>query len=135
MLPAAGISHGRAQTARELMQYRHQAALVRHAALDALGHQLLELRGRILKIAVAGPVRLRHGAQRAHAAIGLVRSALVQLHLAGRLLGAGEHAADHDAVRAGGQRLGDVARVADAAVGDDRDAACPRAPWRRGRWR
>ena len=39
----------------------------------------------------------------------------------GRLLGAGEDGAEHDAVGAGGERLGDVAGIADAAVGDQRD--------------
>ena len=67
-------------------------------------------------------MRLRHGAERAHAAIRLVRRALVQLDFARRLLGAGEQAADHHAVRAGDDRLGDVAGEADAAVGDQRHA-------------
>ena len=43
--------------------------------------------------------------------------------VAGALGQAGEEAADHHAVGPGGEGLGDVARVADAAVGDDRDAA------------
>ena len=41
------------------------------------------------------------------------------LQVAGRLVGAGEPGADHHVGRAGGQRQGDVARVADAAVGPD----------------
>jgi hypothetical protein len=43
---------------------------------------------------------------------------LIKLDFSGRFLGAGEHPADHHAVRAGGDRLADVARIADAAVGD-----------------
>ena len=66
---------------------------------------------------------LLHRAERAHAAIALVRAALVQLDFARRFFGAGEHAADHHAVRAGGERLGDVAGVADAAIGDQGRAA------------
>ena len=73
-----------------------------------------------------------HGAERAHAAIGLVGAALVELDLAGRFLGAGEQAADHHAVRAGGDRLGDVAGIADAAIGDQRHAGALAAP--RPRW-
>ena len=40
----------------------------------------------------------------------------------GALVGAGEQRAEHDGVGAGDERLGDVARVLQAAVGDDRDA-------------
>ena len=81
-----------------------------------------------LEVAVGAAVG--HRAERAHAAVDLVRAALVEDDLAGRLVGAGEERADHHASRAGGERLGDVARVLDAAVGDDRDAvrgARPRA--------
>ena len=77
-----------------------------------------------LEIAVlAAPL---HGADGAHAAVNLVASALVQDRLARALFGAGEKAADHDARGAGRQRLGDVARELDAAVGDDRDAGLVR---------
>ena len=61
-----------------------------------------------------------HRPERAHAAIGLEAPALVDDRLPGALGQAGEQAADHHAVGPGGERLGDVARVADAAVGDDR---------------
>ena len=60
--------------------------------------------------------------RRAHAAVGLVGAALKQLDLARRFFGAGEQAAQHDGVGAGGERLGDVAGIADAAVGDQRHA-------------
>jgi hypothetical protein len=73
------------------------------------------------KVAVAAP--FLHRLDRAHAAVELVGAALEENRLAGALLGAGEEAADHDAVGAGGDRLGDVAREANAAVGDDRDVA------------
>src|SRR6185437_12921901 len=59
-----------------------------------------------------------HRADRAHAAIALVRTPLVELDVAGRLLGAGEEAAEHHRGGAGGDRLRDVARVANATVGD-----------------
>ena len=80
----------------------------------------------VLEVAVGRA--FAHRADRAHAAVLLVRAALEQDDVAGRLLGAGEHAAHHHGRRAGRDRLRDVARVADAAVGDDRDAACLRAP-------
>ena len=40
------------------MQDRHQAALVRHAAFDAFGHELFELGGGVLEIAIGGAVAL-----------------------------------------------------------------------------
>ena len=46
--------------------------------------------------------------------------------LARALVGAGEQRAEHDGVGAGDERLGDVARVLQAAVGDDRDAGLAR---------
>ena len=91
-----------------------------HAALDAFGHQLVGVGG-VLEVAVLAA--LLHRADRAHAAVALVGAALEQLDLARRFLGAGEQAADHHRAGAGDQRLGDVAGVADAAVGDQRDAA------------
>jgi hypothetical protein len=50
-------------------------------------------------------VRCGHGAQRTHAAIGLVGAALVQLDFARRFLGAGEQADHHHAVRTGAMAL------------------------------
>ncbi len=113
---------------------RTDAALVRHAAFDALGHQLLDARlGRPGSSGRRSP-GLRHRAERAHAAIRLVRAALVELDLARRLLRCrrtGRRSSSQCAPAT--MRLGDVARVANAAVGDQRDAgvlAAPRRPRR-----
>src|SRR6516225_1470945 len=112
----AGVTHRRPQPAGELVQDRHHAPLVGHAALNSLGDELLELGGSVLEVAVGGAVPLRHCAERAHAAIGLVRGSLVELDLARRLLGAREQTSDHDRVRTCGKRLGDVTGEADAAI-------------------
>jgi hypothetical protein len=117
---AAGVAHARAQPAHELQDDRGDRPLVRDAPLDALGHELVGVHLRVLEIAVARA--LLHRAERAHAAVGLVRAALEELDLAGRLLAAGEEAAQHHARGAGRDRLRHVARVADAAVGDAGDA-------------
>src|SRR5215469_7652949 len=109
----AGVAHGRPQATGELMEDGHDASLVGHAALYAFGHELLELGRGVLEVSVRRAVPLCHGAERAHAAIGLVGSTLVELDLARRLLGAGEQSADHHRVRTGRDRLGDVAREAD----------------------
>src|SRR5262245_61903280 len=62
---AARVAHRCAESARELVQDRHDAAFVRNAPLDALGHELLELLGRVLEITVARAMALRHRAERA----------------------------------------------------------------------
>ncbi len=71
-------------------------------------------------VAVAG--QALHRPQRAHAPVLLEAAPFVDDHLAGRLVQAGQQAAQHHGVGAGGQGLDDVARVPDAAVGDDRGA-------------
>ena len=99
-------------------------AAIRHLPLDAFRHELHLVLHVLLEVAVGRA--LRHRAERAHAAIALVGAALVEEHLARALVGAGEQRADHHAVRPAGDRLGEVARIFDAAVGDDRHAG--RAP-------
>src|SRR5690606_17998237 len=69
---------------------------------------------------------LLHRRQAAHAAVTLVVPALVELAFAGGFLGTGEQAADHHRGGTSGQRLADVARVADAAIGDQRDTVLQR---------
>src|SRR6185295_8464276 len=116
---AATVAHAGAQAADELVHRLGEAAPVRDPALDPLGDQLHVGGGLGLEVAVlaAGP----HGPHRAHAPVLLVAAPLVKDDLARRLVGAGEQAADHHRVGAGGQGLGHVARVLDAAVRDDAD--------------
>src|SRR5262249_16868778 len=66
--PIAGVAHGRAQAADELVDDVADRALVGHAAFDALRHQLERIRDLLLEIAIGGAAR--HGADRAHAAVG-----------------------------------------------------------------
>ena len=63
---------------------------------------------------------------RAHAPIFLEALALVEHDFARALVDSGQQGAEHDDVRAGGDRLGDIAGVLDPAVGDDRDAVLGR---------
>ena len=114
----ADIAHRRTQAAGELMQHIGDRALIRHLAFDAFRHELERVLDLLLEIAVGGAAR--HGADRAHAAIGFVGAALIEEDLARRLVGAGEQRADHGAIAAGGERLGEVAGIFDAAVGDHR---------------
>src|SRR5436190_581330 len=116
----AGVAHARAQAAHQLLDHRDRAALVGDAALHALGHELVDVHVRVLEVAIGRA--LLHRAERAHAAVGLVRAALIELDLTGRLLGAGEERPQHDYMSAGGDRLGDIAGITDAAVRDERHA-------------
>src|SRR5438445_9142417 len=111
----AEVAHPGAQPAHQLLHDEGERALVRHPPLDALGHELpAELLGLlVLKVAVAAPLALAHGLERAHTAVELVGAPLVEDGLARALLGAGEEAADHDRVRPGRERLGHVARELD----------------------
>ena len=70
---SAGIAHGGAQTADQLVDDGGHRALVGHLPLDPLGHQLQRVPHFLLEIAVGRAAR--HGADRAHAAIGFVASA------------------------------------------------------------
>ncbi len=116
---AAAVAHGGAHATSHLEDDADHAALVGHAAFDALGHQLVGVGvagGRFLEVAIRAA--LLHGADGAHAAVALVAAALVEDDLARRFLGAGKHAAHHDGRRACGDGLGNVAREADTAVGN-----------------
>ena len=85
------------------------------------GHQLELVLDLLLEVAVGAAAR--HGADRAHAAIGFVGAPLIQIGLAWALVRAGQQRADHGAVGAGRDRLDDVAGILDAAVGDHRHVA------------
>src|SRR5690606_17014429 len=123
---AATVAHAGPQAAHQLVDHRRDAALVGHASLDAFRHELvaavaaafqIEL---VLEVAVAAAAA--HRAERSHAAVFLEAAPLIQDDFARALVGPGEEAADHDGAGPDGQCLRDVARIADASVGDDRHA-------------
>ena len=97
-------------------------ALVRHAAFDTFRYQLLGTGRGVLKVTVRGALGLGHGAQRTHAAVGLVGTALEQLDFARRLFGTGQHGADHHGGGTGGDGFGQVAGEADTTIGNQRHA-------------
>src|SRR5262249_38842213 len=122
----AAVAHGLAQAADDLVDDALEPALVRHSALDTLRHEFLDVLDVALEVPVlAEPARL-HRAQRAHAAVLLVTLALAPDHVARRLVGPGQHRAEHHRVGAGCDRLRDVARGAEAAVADDGHAVAGR---------
>lgn len=118
---AAAVAHGGAETADHLVDDGGYGSLVWNHAFDAFRNELVDVAGVVvLEVAVGGT--LAHCAQRAHAAVGLVGTALVEDDFAWSFFGACEHAAHHDGVGAGCDGLGDVAGEADAAVGDARNS-------------
>ena len=62
------------------------------------------------------------GAERAHTSIGLELLAIDEDQIARALIGSGEQRAEHDGLSSGHQGLGDVARILQATVCDDRNA-------------
>src|SRR5829696_2373038 len=123
----AAVAHRLPQAADELVQHARERPLVGDAALDPLRHEFLHVLHVALEVAILRePARL-HRAERAHAAVLLhTLPRLRQDDVAGRLVGAGEHRAEHHRVGAPRDRLGDVARRGDPAVGDHRDAVTRR---------
>src|SRR5688572_18711539 len=114
----ADVLHAGAQPADELVEEGIERADRLHLPFHALGHDLGELADVALTVPVARGLAHLHRAERAHAAVGL---AAVD-HVAWRLVGPGQERAEHHRVRARADRLRDVARVLDPAVGADRDA-------------
>src|SRR5690606_6701540 len=75
----AGVAHGGAEAADQLVDDIAGRPLVGHLALDPLGHQLVRARDLLLEVAVGRAAG--HGADAAHAAIALVAAALVEKDL------------------------------------------------------
>ena len=104
----------------ELVHDRAERALVGDASFDPLGHELVHVLDVALEVPVLREGARLHRSQRAHSAVLLEPLALGDHDLAGSLVRPCEHRPEHDDVGAGGDRLRDVARAADPAVGDDR---------------
>ena len=114
------VTHAGAHTSGNLEQNRVDAALERDAPFDAFRNQLVDIGRIVLEITIGGAVF--HRAYRAHATVRFILAALIQEYVARRFFRAGEHAAHHHATGACRQRLGDIARITDAAVADQRHA-------------
>src|SRR5690606_23710287 len=120
---ASGVPHGSAQAAHQLVQDRRQRPLVGYATFDAFGHQLLGAGTGVLEVTVSRTTTgIGHRAQRAHATVGLVGTALEEFDFTRCLFGTGEHGPHHHHRSAGGDRLGQIAGEADTAVGNQRHA-------------
>src|SRR5215208_606212 len=115
------VAHRLADAPDQLVKDRREPPLVGDAPLDSLGDELVDVLHVALEVAVLRERAGAHRAERAHAAVLLVALALREDDLARRLVGAGEQRAEHHGVRAGRERLRNVARGGDAAVGDERD--------------
>ena len=116
----SAVTHTCAETAYELVHHLGQSTLVRNLGHDTLRYEFLDVLFHILEITVLGTEL--HGFKRTHTAVGLELTAVEDDGLSGRLLDSGEKRAGHDGVRAGGQSLDDITRIADTSVGDNRNA-------------
>ena len=116
------IAHGRTQTADQLMQDRRDRALVRYLAFNPLRNQFQRIADVLLEVTISRAAR--HGTQRAHAAIGFVRPALVEENLARGFVGPSKQAAQHGDIGTTRNRFGQIARKLNPAIGDNRRAGC-----------
>src|SRR6266446_2064068 len=116
---SADVAHAAFEATDELVGEAAERSFIGDAPFNAFRNGLAAL-GRVLDDGVAVRARV-HGASGAHAAIGLEGASLIENRFAGGFFGAGEEAADHHAGSAGGEGLGDITGVFDAAVGDDRN--------------
>src|SRR6185503_4899858 len=114
----AAVAHRLPEPADELVDDRPERPLVRDATLDPLRDELGDVLDVALEVAVLRERARLHRAERAHPAVLLEPLALDDQDASGRLVRAGEHRAEHDGVGAGGDRLRDVARRRETAVGD-----------------
>jgi len=121
-IPCSTVTHAGSQAADQLINERRQVALVGHAALDAFGH---ELAGVVAALPIAFARPGDHRPDRAHAAIRLEAAALVNDELPGAFRQPRQQTAEHHRMSTSRQRLDQIARVADAAVGDQPERRFP----------
>src|SRR5712691_3139567 len=117
---AAGIAHRLAQAADQLVDQRPQHAFVGHARLDALGDEAALIDYAALEVAVLAVAALLHGPDRAHRPVVLEALPVGDDQFAWALVDARQQATQHDGVCTSSDGLGDIARVLDTTVGDDR---------------
>ena len=89
---AAAVAHRGAEATGQLVQDLSGRAFVGDPTLDPFGHDLVGRLHLALEVAVLGERPVVHGAERAHAPVGLVPLALGQDDLAGGLVDTGEQA-------------------------------------------
>ena len=112
---SAHVSHAGAQPAHQLVHVLGQRSLVCHPSLDPLRHQLAVP---ILPRGVAIASIALHGAQRSHTAILFIVPSLKDHQFARAFVETRQQRAKHHRIRTGSQRLDDIARELDAAIGD-----------------
>ena len=116
-IAAAGVTHGGAQAAHQLVDDGAHHAFIRHATFDAFRYQFFGTGIFVLEVAVGAALVLGHRAHGPHAAVGFVGTALVKLDFTRRFFGTGQQATYHHGACASGNGFGQVAREADAAIG------------------
>ena len=119
---ATGVTHGSTHTAHQLVNHVAQWTFNRDTTFNTFWYQLVYAAFLVLEVTVGRTLSLAHSAQRAHATVRLVSTALVQLNFTRGLIGTRQHGTNHDHGSTGNQRFGDVAREANTAVSNNRYA-------------
>src|SRR5688500_7065562 len=89
----AGIAHRRLHPAAPLVDHVPRRALERNLALDPFGDELQLILDVLLKIAIGRTAR--HRADTSHAAIGFIRTPLIEKGFSRSLFRSGEQRSDH----------------------------------------
>src|SRR5690606_33940205 len=112
------VAHRGPEPADERVECGGERTLVRDPTLDPLRHELRQALDILLEVAILAVGARLHRAEGAHAAVLLEALPLVEHDLARTPVHPGEQAPEHDGVGPCRDRLGDIARVLDPAVGD-----------------
>src|SRR5690606_26777127 len=118
---ATGVTHGGTHATHQLVHNVGQRAFNGDTAFNAFRYQLINAGFFVLEITVRRTLALTHGAQRTHATVRLIGTALEQFHFARGFVGTGQHRADHHHTGTGGNGFGDVARETDTTVSHHRN--------------
>ena len=115
---SSAVAHTATQTTHHLIDDLLYGALVGNTSGDAFGNQLLGLLDTSLEIAVG--TALLHGLQRAHSAVCLELTSVVEDGLTGCLFRTGHQRTHHHAVTSGSQCLHHVTAVTQSTVSNQR---------------
>ena len=119
----AAIPHRRTDATDELIDKIAELPFMWHAPLNTPRHQLRDILNFVAEVAF---VPLPQCAKRTHAPVHLIGAPLIDDSRTGTLICASEQTANHHRTRSCTDSLRDIPRIADAAIGDNRDVVSVR---------
>src|SRR5712691_439910 len=102
------------------MHQGSQGTFVRDSRLEALGNQVAFIKYVTLEVAVFAIAALLHRAYRTHAPVVFETFTMRDDQFAGTLIDAGQQASQHHSIGTGSDSFGDIARILNATIADDR---------------